>query len=456
MVYSSSKNQNKNYVSMKKLLLFLMLISLSNCSKNIGIIFPETTSNFVKIEFIKTFGGTKNDSFQSIVNSTDGGYAILGFTQSNDIDVIDKTNESFDFWIVKFSADDSLLWSKTFGGSEDDRGADIIATNDGGFALFGTSKSTDGNVTENAGDQDFWIIKTTATGEISWQKTFGFSGADIGYAITETNDNGFLLTGVLDVTASGGQGNKTTQKHAGGDVWAIKLDALGNKQWQNFYGGSFTDTPFGAIKTNDNGFIICASSDSNDFNISNNKGQYDFWILKIDANGTLVWEKNFGGSEIEEPRGICKTNDGNFMIVGDTRSNNNDVSNNNGAADLWLIKITSDGNLLWEKTFGGSSFDAGRAIFPSQNGGFLIAGNSRSENANFSNLGQNDGWILKIDDSGNHLWQQFFGGSENDFLNDIIEMPNNSIIAVGESFSNNGLIPMNKGFSDGLIIKLKN
>lgn len=441
---------------MKKLLFFLMLLFIVNCSKNNGIFFPENEENSPKIAIVKTFGGSKNDAFQSIVNSTDGGYAILGFTQSNDLDITDKTDESFDYWVLKFSTDDSLIWSKTFGGSEDDRGADLIATNDGGFALFGYSKSSDGDVTENNGDQDFWIIKITANGDICWQKSFGFSGTDTSYAITETNDNGFLLSGVLDVSASGGQGNKSVQKHAGGDVWAIKLDALGNKQWQNYYGGTFTDTPFGITKTNDNGFIICASSDSNDFNISNNKGQYDFWILKIDANGTLIWEKNFGGSEIEEPRGICQTNDGNFMIVGDTRSSNQDVFSNNGAADLWLIKMTSDGNLLWEKTFGGSSFDVGRAIFPSQNGGFLIAGNSRSQNANFTNLGQNDGWILKIDDAGNQVWQQFLGGSENDFLNDIIETPDNSIIAIGESYSNNELIPINKGFSDGLLIKLKN
>ncbi|MDP5093687.1 MAG: hypothetical protein NWQ17_10265, partial [Polaribacter sp.] len=389
---------------MKKILFFLMLLLFINCSKNNGIFFPENEVNSPKIEIIKSFGGSKNDSFQSIVNTLDGGYAILGHTQSNDFDIADKTDDSFDFWVLKFSADDSLLWSKTFGGSEDDRGADLIATNDGGFALFGYSKSNDGDVTENNGDQDFWILKITANGVISWQKTFGFSGADTGYAITQTNDNGFLLTGVLDVSASGGQGNKTVQKHAGGDIWAIKLDASGNKQWQTYYGGSFTDTPLGVVKTNDNGFIIAASSDSNDFNISNNKGQYDFWILKINANGTLIWEKNLGGSEIEEPRGICQTNDGNFMIVGDTRSNDKDVYKNNGAADLWVIKITPDGNLLWEKTFGGSSFDAGRAIFPSQNGGFLIAGNSRSENTNFTNLGQNDGWILKIDDLGNQVW----------------------------------------------------
>lgn len=440
---------------MKKCWFFLVLISLSNCSKNEGIIFPEIGSNPTKIELIKTFGGAKNDSFQSVVNTTDGGYAILGFTQSNDFDISDKTDESFDFWLLKFSADDVLLWSKTFGGSEDDRGADIIATNDGGFALFGFSKSTNGNLTENAGNQDFWIIKTSSTGDISWQKTFGFSGADVGTSLIQTTDSGFLITGVLDVTASGGQGNKTAQKHAGGDVWAIKLDASGNKEWQNYFGGTNTDTPFGIQETDDNSFIIIASSDSNDFNITNNKGQYDFWILKIASDGALIWQKNFGGSEIEEPRGICKTNDGNFLIVGDTRSSDQDVSKNNGAADIWLIKISPEGELLWEKTVGGTSFDAARAIFKSKNYGYFIAGNSRSSNNGFENKGQNDTWILKIDEFGNLVWQKFIGGSENDFLFDITELSNNSIITIGESYSENQDITENKGFSDALLIKIK-
>ena len=440
---------------MKKCWFFLVLIYLSNCSKNEGIIFPEIGSNPTKIELIKTFGGAKNDSFQSVVNTTDGGYAILGFTQSNDFDISDKTDESFDFWLLKFSADDVLLWSKTFGGSQDDRGADLIATNDGGFALFGFSKSTNGNLTENAGNQDFWIIKTSSTGDISWQKTFGFSGADVGTSLIQTTDSGFLITGVLDVTASGGQGNKTAQKHAGGDVWAIKLDASGNKEWQNYFGGTNTDTPFGIQETDDNSFIIIASSDSNDFNITNNKGQYDFWILKIASDGALIWQKNFGGSEIEEPRGICKTNDGNFLIVGDTRSSDQDISKNNGAADIWLIKISPEGELLCEKTVGGSSFDAARAIFKSKNDGYFIAGNSRSSNNGFENKGQNDTWILKIDEFGNLGWQKFIGGSENDFLFDITELSNNSIITIGESYSENQDITENKGFSDALLIKIK-
>lgn len=439
---------------MKKIGFIVLCFLCIHCSKEEISGIPSLNSS--PSEIVTTFGGSKNDVFQSVIKTVDGGYAILGYTQSNDFDITDKTNESFDFWVLKFSADGNLLWSKTFGGSEDDRGADIIATKDGGFALLGYSKSADNDVSQNAGAQDFWMLKITADGSISWQKTFGFSGADIGITLLETSDNGYLITGVLDVSASNGQGNsKAAQKHAGGDVWALKLDNSGDLEWSRFFGGSFTDTPFGVVETTDNNYIIAASSDSDDFNISNNKGTYDFWILKISSDGNLIWEKSFGGSEIEEPRGITATNDGNFVIVGDTRSQDKDVSFNNGGADLWMLKISNDGNLIWEKTYGGSSFDVARSISKTQDNGFIIAGNSRSSDVGFTNQGQNDAWILKVDNSGNKVWQKFVGGSQNEFLFDAIELDNQQIIAVGENSSSDKQILENKGFSDGLIIKIK-
>ncbi|MFY9242274.1 MAG: hypothetical protein WAO74_04530 [Polaribacter sp.] len=440
---------------MKKLCYIAILFLLFQCSKT--EIDDTLSANFAQVEFVKIFGGSKNDVLQSVVKTTDGGYASLGYTQSSDFDITDKTDDSFDFLLMKFSADDVLIWSKTFGGSDDDRGADIITTNDGGFALFGFSKSSDIDVTQNAGAQDFWIVKITVDGTISWQKTFGYSGADSGTTVLQTKDNGFLITGVLDVTASGGQGNsaKNSQKHAGGDIWAIKLNTIGDLEWSRYFGGSFTDTPFGAVETQDNAYIIAASSDSEDFNISNNKGTYDFWILKISADGDLIWEKNFGGSEVDEPRGITTTNDGNFIIVGDTRSSDKDVTTNNGGADLWMLKISTDGNLIWQKTFGGTNFDVARSISKTQDNGFIIAGNSRSLDAGFTNQGQNDAWVLKVDANGNLVWQKFVGGSENEFLFDAIELNNQTIIAVGESNSSDVNIPENKGFSDALIIKIK-
>ena len=240
---------------MKKICYTAILFLLFQCSKT--EIDNSLSTSLGQIELVKTFGGSKNDVFQSVVKTADGGYATLGYTQSNDFDITDKTDENFDFLLMKFSADDILLWTKTFGGSDDDRGADIITTNDGGFALFGFAKSSDLDVTENAGAQDLWIIKTTLNGTISWQKTFGYSGADSGTTLLQTRDNGFLITGVLDVTASNGQGNsKTAHKHAGGDVWAIKLNNSGDLEWSKYFGGSFTDTPFGVVETADNSYLI--------------------------------------------------------------------------------------------------------------------------------------------------------------------------------------------------------
>ncbi|TYQ00015.1 hypothetical protein C7447_101623 [Tenacibaculum adriaticum] len=431
----------------------IIFITLVSCSEG-SLTIPIQTKP--KIELIKTIGGTNNEAAQSIVKTSDGGYAILGYTQSNDNDVEYKNDTSFDYYVLKFSSEDVLQWSKTYGGSGDDRGKSIIQTQDGGFAIFGYSKSNDLDVTNNAGDRDFWLAKLDENGNLSWQKSFGFQGRDDGTKLIETNDGGYLITGELDVTASGGEGNsRTANRHAGGDYWVIKLDNIGNKEWSKYYGGNFTDTPQGIAKTSDGGYIITGTSDSSDVDITNNKGTYDFWIIRISSTGDLIWEKNFGGSEIDEARAISTINDGNFIIVGDTRSTDIDVSLNNGGADLWLIKISPEGNLLWEKSFGGSSFDVARSISKTNDGGFIISGSSRSIDNGFTNQGENDAWILKISSEGNQEWQQIIGGSNIDFLYDAVELNDGTVIAVGESSSNDGDILLNRGFSDLLIIKLK-
>ena len=382
---------------------------------------------------------------------------MLGYTQSIDGDITDKPLEGFDYWLLKFNAKQELQWSKTYGGSGDDRGHDIIQTTDGGFAIIGSSQSDDDDVTNNAGSQDYWIAKLDPSGTIIWQKSFGFPGLDNGISVIQTNDGGYLLNGVLDVTASGGEGNsRIAQRHAGGDYWTIKLDASGEKQWSKFYGGSFTDTPYDCIQTEDNGYIIVGSSDSNDVDISGNKGTYDFWVIKISSIGTLIWEKSFGGTEIDEARAITKSGDGNYIIAGDTRSNDLNVSANHGAADLWVIKISPLGELIWEKTFGGTSFDVARSIEKTQDNGFLISGSSRSADGDVTtNQGQNDAWVLKIDSNANLQWQKTIGGSDIDFAYDATQLSNGNVIAVGETNSNNADITLNKGFTDLLILTLK-
>ena len=170
----------------------------------------------------------------------------------------------------------------------------------------------------------------------------------------------------------------------------------------------------------------------------------------------MVWEKTFGGSEIDEARAITSSNDGNYLIVGDTRSDDLNISQNAGAADLWLIKITPEGTLLWEKTIGGTNFDVGRTVSKTQDNGFLISGSSRSSDGNLTtNKGLNDAWVLKIDSGGDIKWHKSIGGSETDFFYDSVELNDQTIVAVGNSNSSNEDINENKGFTDLLILKLK-
>ncbi|WP_241492406.1 aryl-sulfate sulfotransferase [Lacinutrix himadriensis] len=439
---------NKTHIVLT-LIVSLTFILLNSCTSDDD---AATSENLGEIDAITTFGGTKNESAQSVVSTQDGGYAVLGHTQSMDFDITDKPNESYDYWVLKFDAENLLQWNKTYGGTGDDRGNTIIQTTDGGFAILGQSASNDEDVTQNSGAKDYWLTKLDAVGNIIWEKSFGYSGVDVGISLLQTNDNGYFITGILDVSASGGAGNT---KHAGGDYWAIKLDATGNTLWSKYYGGSYTDTPHDALETND-GYIIVGSSDSDDVDINNNKGTYDFWVVKIDTTGNIIWEKSFGGSGIDEAWAITNTNDGNYLVVGDTRSNDQDVSNLLGAADLWIIKISPDGDLIWEKTMGGSSFDAGRSISKTQDNGFIISGSSRSVDGDLNaNNGQNDAWVFKIDNNANISWQKTVGGTNIDFAYDAIQLQNQSFVAVGESSSDDADLTNNKGFTDLLIIKIK-
>ena len=318
-----------NLIQNIKIVCFVLIILLGSlgCSSTENDE-PSTGNEAIEIQQILTLGGTRNESAQSVVSTSDGGYAVLGYTQSIDEDILNKTNNSYDYILLKFSAEGEQQWQKIYGGTDDDRGQDIIVTNDGGYAIIGSSKSSDNDVSANAGYNDFWLAKLNTTGTILWEKSLGYAGADSAFSVIQTQDQGYLLSGVLDVSASEGEGNSriNMQRHAGGDYWVIKLDTDGNLQWSRYFGGTFTDTAYDAVETQNGNFIIVGSSDSEDVDINNNKGSYDFWVLKVSSSGTLIWEKSYGGSEIDEARGITGTQDGNFIIVGDSRSNDIDIS----------------------------------------------------------------------------------------------------------------------------------
>lgn len=436
---------------------FTLTACAFNCDSTQVDIENFNTQN-IEVQKVVTLGGSKNESAQSIVATPDGGYAVLGFTQSMDGDVLSKTDNSYDFWLLKFDVNGEQEWQKVYGGIDDDRGQDVITTTDGGYAITGSSKSSDGDVSENAGLNDFWVVKINDLGIIEWETSLGHSGTDKCFSILQTQDNGFLVSGVIDISSLelDGCGSSSANRHAGGDYWIIKLDAFGTLLWSKSYGGSFSDTAYSAVETQTGDFIIVGSSDSEDVDISNNKGSYDFWVLKLSSSGNMLWEKSFGGSEIDRARDVALTSDGNFLITGDSRSSNNDLTNNYGVSDIWIIKIDPNGELIWEKSFGGSNFDGVQAISIAENDSFLISGNSRSSDIDLvQNKGNNDAWIFSINFHGIIQWQTNLGGSNIDLFMDVVELENGSVVAVGNTNSNDYDILENKGFSDILLIQIK-
>lgn len=418
-----------------------------------------------EIDWIKTYGGSDVDQAIAVLEADDGNYIVAGSTRSTDGELVGRPANGSDYWLLKVSATDgAIIWNKYYGGAEDDIATNITKTSDGGYIISGYSQSSNSqcNNQSNAGFFDYWLVKIDSNGNQEWCQDFGYSGNDQAYDVFETQDGGFFATGYFDVTASGGEGNNdragSGNNHGVGEYWAIKMDNQGDFIWTRFFGGNHFDKCHDAIETEDHGFLLIGTSESLEeanSDITNPRGTFDYWVVKVDANGNKVWVKNYGGSEIDQAFAACETNDGNYFIVGDSRSGDQDLDSNYGNADAWLVKISPTGELLMEKNYGGDQFDSAKSIVPISDGNFLISGASRSATNDVSaNNGENDAWVFVIDAQGTMLFEKSVGGSVLDFAEDAI-LSNGRIVVVGNTESNDGDIPMNKGIKDVLIIKIK-
>ncbi len=448
-----------------KALLLFILVSFVSCKKEDSPIEeeevdPEITEFQGELDYIKTYGGSDLDKAVSIVLAGDGNYVVLGSTKSTDGDITDKFSSDLDYWLLKITPNGDIVWSKTYGGPADDTASSLTKTSDGGYIASGYSRGAGGDVSNNEGFHDFWIVKFSASGDLQWEQSFGYSGGDKAYKVIQTKDGGYIAAGVLDVTASNGEGglgsNLRNAQHAGGDYWIIKLSENGELVWRNYFGGTFTDTAYDIVQTSTGEYLVIGTSDSADVDITDNIGTYDFWIVKVSKNGELIWEKNYGGTQIENLYTGTATTDGNYLLFGDTRSNDVDVTSDFGNADIWGVKIDDDGIILSQQSYGGSEFESARNITNISNEKYLITGNSRSSNGDFSeNKGQNDAMVLLIGQDQNIEFQYTIGGSNLDFAEDAIEAENNSYVIAGSTQSSDKDIPQNQGVEDVLIFKLK-
>src|SRR5579883_2263275 len=408
------------------------------------------------IQWEKSYGGDGYDVAFCVQKTNDGNYVIAGESNSTNGDVSGNHRDEDD-WLIKVDGTDNLLWEQSMGGSYDDNAYNVQQTNDDGFIVAGVSSSNDQEVSGNHGGKDYWIVKLDRAGNIQWENSYSISGDDEAFSAQQTTDNGFIVAGI---TASNNDGD-VTGYHGNitgvGDYWIVKLNASGTIQWQKTLGGGGTDEAHCVQQTTDGGYIVAGTSSSTDGDVTGNKGGSDCWIVKLDGNGSIQWQKSLGGSANDGANSIEQTNDGGYIVAGYTASDDKDVSGNHGGNDYWIVKLDGNGNIKWEKCYGGSGDDEANSVQQTFDGGYIVAGWTGSLNdGNVTGFhGVTDYWILKLDASGNLQWQEALGGSGEDRAQSVQQTNDTGYIVAGFSSSNDDEVTGNHGGYDYWIVKLQ-
>ena len=335
--------------------------------------------------FCKAIGGDKDDWGSSLIQTSDGGYAIAGsysfFGYKDEVDEV----YAGDVYLVKLDANGNLQWTKTIGGEKTDRGFSLIQTSDGGYAIAGFTNSF------GAGEDDVYVVKLDANGNLQWTKTIGGPKDDYGNSLIQTADGGYAIAGSTKSFGAGGE-----------DVYVVKLDANGNLQWTKTIGGKNQEGGASLVQTSDRGYAIAGSYGLVDGDYDDDDGyvvklgDMDVYVVKLDANGNLQWTKTIGGKDFEAGRSLIQTSDGGYAIAGFTGSFGA------GGWDVYVVKLDASGNLQWTKTIGGPESEEGYSLIRTSDGGYAIAGYTgsfRTSRDYFLNV-----YVVKLNANGNLQW----------------------------------------------------
>jgi hypothetical protein len=402
------------------------------------------------IEWQRSLGGTELDYANSVRQTIDGGYVMAGVTYSNNGDVFGNHGGS-DMWVVKLDHNGAVEWQHAYGGSGHDHGYSIWQTSEGGYVVAGETLSTDGDVLGNHGQWDVWVVKLDPMGVIEWARTYGGSASDYARSIQQTADGGYIVG--AETRSSDGD---VSGIHVGPDFWALKLDANGGIQWQRCLGGSGYDGSTTTIQqTMDGGYITCESSTSDDGDLTENHGAFDYWVAKLDSAGGIQWQRALGGSSDDYASNIAQTADGGFAVIGQTDSNDGDVTGYHGDTDYWLVKLDAAGGIQWQQCYGGTGLDQGSDVLEVTGGGYLVSGATESMDGDVTNYhGERDAWLVRLDSEGTLLWQKTIGGSSHDAALAIVPADQAGYIMAGASYSNDGDVSGNHGEQDCWVVKL--
>ena len=429
-----------------------------------ALIVPRTAAQVPSIQWQKSFGGsmTENLGYSSCIQTSDGGYIVAGSSDSNDGDVGINLGRT-DIWILKLDPLGNLQWKKLIGSTEFEILYCIRQTLDGGYIIAASHRNINllpGN--GNHGMMDFYIIKLNSNGDIQlnnqnqpYAVKLGGTDVDLAYSIEQTNDGGYIVVG-----SSRSSDGDVTFNHGSDDYWIVKLNQSLGVQWQRSYGGSLEDVARSVKQTNDGGYIVAGYSRSFNGDVIGNHGSYDYWILKLDNIGNIIWQNSLGGSDQDYAYSIETTSDNGYIIAGQSNSNNGNVTGNHQQSfDYWVVKLNSVGTLQWQKSLGGRRDDGAFSIKQTCDNGYIVAGYSNSVDFDITNHhGTNiypDAWIVKLNAVGAIEWEGSFGGTNSDVAVSIQETLDQGLIVGGSSFSSDGDVTQNHGQEDFWIFKLQ-
>ena len=416
-----------------------------------GLLLPFSLKSQPPIEWEYNYGGSQYESGNGIIQNAAKEFIMCSVAHSSDNDVSGNHGNS-DYWLVRLDSDGVMLNQKCIGGSGYDDGRSVIPVSTGGYVFLGAGGSGDGDQSGNWGNSyDYWIVKTDESFNIIWETNLGGNDFDVPYGVTETYDGGFVIAGL----SRSSDGN-VSANYGEEDYWIVKVDSAGNLLWEKNFGGSDFDEARAVIELVDHSLIIAGFSSSSDGDVVTPKGNQDFWVLRLNEFGAFVWAFNYGGAATDIATALIEDITGNIMILGETGSVNGDVSFNHGYSDFWLIQINPEGLLLWEKSYGGTNLEVPTSIMQTSDSGFVMAGRSKSSDGDVSsNQGMEDYWIVKTDHDGNLEWEKAVGGSLNDGAECVIQTADTGYAVVGYTESSNGDISGNNyGIADSWVVKL--
>jgi len=374
-------------LSLSGILVFVLLV----------FVFVVTVEAHFSTTWSQTYGGEARDSAESVIQTFDGGYAIAGdtllvktnasgnmeWTQTYDdyayalVETSDggyviggvtwsKVTGNSDWWLVKTNASGNVEWKKTYGGTSSETAFSLVGTSDGGYAITGYTFSF------GAGESDFWLVKTDASGNVEWNRTYGGAIRDIARSLVVTSDGGYALAGSTDSFGAGQY-----------DFWLIKTDQYGNMEWNQTYGGAYADYAYSLVETSDGGYVIAGRT------LSFGAGSNDFWLVKTDSSGKMEWSQSYGGEGDDRAESLVESFDGGFVLAGVKDGVRDQWDSHPIGGNFLLVKTDNSGNMEWNRTYGGDSVAWAKSVVQTSDGGYAIAG---EESGDF--------WLIKTDECG--------------------------------------------------------